>query len=136
MAKITIKTRNALKSALYGLMELSKNILVYGVNHATQDMFCKPINIAKAYNRLLSCTSMEIHQLGYYVEVEKTIVEWLKNHIRCPTETKVWWSMVSPGNWIKYNIDKDLYILRLGVGTTYYYIVIRREILTLFRQQL
>lgn len=136
MAKITIKTRNALKSALYGLMELSKSILVYGVNHTTQDCFCKPINIAKAYNRFISCTSMEIHHLGYYVEVEKAIVDWLKNHIRCPTETRVWWSMVSPGNWIKYNIDKDLYILKLGVANTHYYIVLKQEIVTQFRKQL
>lgn len=136
MDKVTIKTRNALKSALLGLMELSKDVLVYGINETSNEIFCKPVSIAKCKSRLLSCSRMEIKHLGHYVEVEKAIVGWLKQHIRCPCNCRTWWSLVSPSNWIKYNIDKELYILKLGIGNIYYYIVLRQEIVNQFRQKL
>lgn len=136
MHKITLKTRQALKSALLGLMGLSKNILVYGVNETSNETFCKPINISRCAARLLSCTELEIKHLGHYVDAEKAIVGWLKQHIRCPSNCRSWWSLVSPSNWIKYNIDKNLYILKLNVGNIYYYIVLRQDVVNIFRSKL
>lgn len=133
MGKMTLRMHQALKATLDLIQyKCQDGILCYGANTATQETFCKPIAIAKASKRILSCTRIEIRGIGYYTNIESKFVEWLKNHIRLPTNT-VWSNMASPHNWLKYNVADNLSILNVGIGHVDYYIIMRDEYLQYFR---
>lgn len=127
---------NALKATLDSLALLNPNgVLVYGENTYTIQSFCCPININKARTKLLGCKDIDIKAIGFYVQAESRIVAWLQAHIRLPTN-RVWWNMVSPSNWLKYNISSDLYLLHLSVAHKHYYICMRYEQVLYYRQHL
>ena len=130
---MTIKLHAALKSTLAELAErCNDNVLCYGKNKLTQASFCHPISIKKATKRFLLCTRIEIHGIGFYTDAESHIVDWLKNHIRFPTN-EIWGCLASPHNWIKYNVGNDLSILNIGIANTDYYILLRKDLLFHFR---
>lgn len=132
---MTLRMHQALKSTLALMQDKCKGgILCYGANKATQETFCKPIGLAKAAKRLLSCTRIEIRSIGYYTDVESKFVEWLKYHIRLPTNM-VWSNMASPDNWLKYNVAENLQILNVGIGHVDYYLIMRDEYLIYFRNK-
>lgn len=133
MGKMTLKLHNALKATLAHLQDTLKyNILVYGKDSLNSKAFCQPISLQKAARRLLSCTRIDIKQVGFNPAIEQKIVEWLKAHIRFPTN-RHWCNLVSAHNWLKYNIAEDLYILHLGIAHIDYYVVLREEYIRYFR---
>lgn len=133
MGKMTLNLHNALKATLAHLQEtLKADVLVYGEDGMNNKTFCHPICIKKAAKRLLSCTRIDIHQIGFNPIIEQKMVNWLKSHIRLPT-TRVWCNLASAHNWLKYNIAEDLYLLHLGIAHIDYYLVMREENLRIFR---
>lgn len=135
MSKMTLRMHNALKSTLKGLASsCPKGVLCYGFNKLTQESFCKPINVLKASKRLLSCTMIEIRGLGSYQDIEAHFVSWIKNHIREPANTPQWCNLLSPHNWLRYNISDNLNCLKLSLGNIDYYMILREEWLLEFRR--
>ena len=133
MDKVTLKIRKALKGTLRKLAaECKEGVLCFGTNKVSQDQFCKCIDLAKAEERLLSCTRLDIRGIGFYSNVESHFVNWLKSHIRLPPG-RAFCNLVSPHNWLKYNIDSDLNILHLGIAKIDYYIILRSEYTLYFR---
>lgn len=131
---MNIKQTKALKATLEHLALLHPSgILIYGEDTLNKRTFCQPINLLKAKDKLLSCVNIEIRGIGYYIDVESTIVSWLQSHIRLPTNRQ-WLRMASPSNWLRYNFDKDLYILHLSIAHRHYYICLRREYVSYYRQ--
>lgn len=133
---MTLKLHNALKATLCRVAELHPNgVLMYGVDGINQQTFCQLVKINKNIKRLLGCTMIEIKGVGFYNQVEEKFVSWLKAHIRTPSEVQFCNSLLSPHNWLKYNIAADLNILHLGVAGIDYYMILREEHLRLFRNK-
>lgn len=134
MGKVTLKIRKALEGTLRKLAaDCKEGVLCFGTNEVSQEQFCKCINLAKAETRLLSCTRLDIRGIGHYSQVEHHLVKWLKSHIRLPPG-RTFCNLVSPHNWLRYNINADLNILHLGIAKVDYYIILRSEYTTYFRQ--
>lgn len=133
MVKITLKLHKALAHLLTQVCAKHPHgVLMYGVCQTTAQTFCRVVDLAKVSSRLLSCTSCRISHISYYVEPLNAFVAWLKMHIRA--QPSAWWGLVSPSRWLAYNIDHDLYCLELSIGTTSYYILLRRVDVQEFRQ--
>lgn len=125
---------NALKATLDYLALLNpKGVLMVGEDGCSLQSFCCPISLVKAKSKLLGCTQLEIRAIGHYIDVESKVVTWLKRNIKLPPG-RCWWNMVSPSNWLKYNITHDLYILHLSVAHKHYYICMRQEHVLYYRQ--
>lgn len=134
MDKVTLKIRKALKGTLRKLAaDCKEGVLCFGTDEVNQSQFCKCINLAKAEKRFLSCTRLDIRGIGYYANVEKHLVDWLKRHIRLPPG-RTFCNLVSPHNWLKYNINSELNILHLGIAQVDYYIILRAEYTIYFRK--
>lgn len=130
-----LREYNALKATLDYLALLNpEGVLMVGEDRCFQRSFCYPISLAKAKSKLLGCTHLEIRAVGHYIDVESKVVAWLQRNIRLPPG-RCWWNMVSPSNWLKYNIAADLYILHLSVAHRHYYICMRQEHVLYYRQQ-
>lgn len=133
MGRMTLNMHNALKSTLKKLTSTCKNgLLVYGSNNLTKETFCKKIDIVKNMKRLLSCTRIEIRGLGFYTQVEKHFVAWIKENVRLPTQ-QIWCNLASAHNWLKYNVSDNLYCMKLSIGKIDYYMILREEWLIEFR---
>lgn len=136
MGRMTLQLNNALKATLCRVAELHpEGVLMYGVDGINQQTFCQLVKINKNIKRLLGCTQIEIKGVGFYSQVEEKFVTWLKSHIRTPSGVSFCNSLLSPHNWLKYNIAADLNILHLGVANIDYYMILKEEHLRLFRHK-
>lgn len=134
MGRMTLQLNNALKATLCRVAELHPDgVLMYGVDGINQQTFCQLVKINKNIKRLLGCTQIEIKGVGFYSQVEEKFVTWLKAHIRTPSGVSFCNSLLSPHNWLKYNIAADLNILHLGVANIDYYMILKEEHLRYFR---
>lgn len=133
---MTLQLNKALKATLSRVAELHPDgVLMYGVDGINQQTFCQLVKINKNIKRLLGCTQIEIKGVGFYSQVEEKFVTWLKSHIRTPSGVPFCNSLLSPHNWLKYNIAADLNILHLGVANIDYYMILKEEHLRLFRHK-
>lgn len=133
MGRITMKIRNSLVQLLRRLhQEHPEGVLMFGICKTTEQTFCKVVNLQKASTRLLSCTRLVIAHVSHFSAAEAAFCAYLQKHIRA--QPNPWWHLVSPSKWMAYNIDKDLYCLNMGVGTTDYYIILRPDMLYNFRK--
>lgn len=136
MSKMTLRLHNALRATLKRVAELHPDgVLMYGVDNINQRSFCQLVKIHNNIKKLLGCTKIEIKGVGFYTQVEEKFVSWLKEHIRTPSGIPFCNSLLSPHNWLKYNISADLNILHLGVANIDYYMILKEEHLRLFRNK-
>lgn len=136
MSKMTLQLHNALKATLMRVAALHPGgVLMYGIDHINQQTFCKLIKIENNIKKLLECTRIDIRGMGYNPKVEEKFVEWLKNHIKPPSMEPFCNSLLSPNNWLKYNIAGDLQLLHLGVAKIDYFIILKDEHLRFFRNK-
>lgn len=135
MRKMTLKLHNALKATLCRVAELHpEGVLMYGSDDINQQTFCQLVKINKNIKRLIGCTLIDIKGIGFYTQVEEKFVTWLKSHIRTPSGVPFCNSLLSPHNWLKYNIAADLNILHLGVANINYYMILKEEHVRYFRK--
>lgn len=136
MSRMTLRLHNALKATLQRVAELHpEGVLMFGIDNINQQTFCQIVKINNNIKRLLGCTLIEIKGVGFYSQIEEKFVTWLKAHIRTPSGTQFCNSLLSPHNWLKYNIAGDLNILHLAVANIHYYMILKEEHLRLFRQK-
>lgn len=136
MSRMSLRLHNALKATLQRVAELHPDgVLIYGIDNCNQMSFCQIVKINKSIKRLLSCTHIDIKGVGFYCKIEEKFVSWLKSHIRTPSGVPFCNSLLSPHNWLKYNIAADLNILHLGVANIDYYMILKDEHLRLFRNK-
>ena len=136
MDKMTLRQRNALKATLMRVAALHPaGVLMCGYDAINERAFCKLIKLGCNIDRLLSCTRIDIRGIGYYPKVETKFVEWLKNHIRTPSMPQFCNAILSPGNWLKYNIAPDLLCLHLGIAKIDYFLILKDEHLRYYRNK-
>ena len=136
MSRMTLQLHNALKATLMRVAALHPGgVLIYGIDNINQQTFCKLIKIETNIKKLLACTRIEIRGIGYHPEVEANLVTWLKDHIRAPSMEPFCNGLLSPHNWLKYNIAGDLQLLHLGVAKVDYFMILRGEHLRYFRDR-
>lgn len=136
MNKMNLQLRNALKATLMRVAALHPSgILMYGIDNINQQTFCKLVKVEANIKKLLACTRIEIRGIGYNPEVEENLVNWLKGHIRAPSMEPFCNSLLSPHNWLKYNIAGDLQLLHLGVAKIDYFMILKDEHLRYFRDK-
>ena len=134
MSRMTLKLQNALKATLQRVAELHPNgVLMFGIDNINQQTFCQIVKINNNIKRLLACTHIDIKGIGFYSKVEEKFVSWLKAHIRTPTGVPFCNSLLSPHNWLKYNIAGDLHLLHLGIAEKEYWMILKEEHLRFFR---
>lgn len=136
MSRMTLQLHKALRATLERVAELHPDgVLMYGIDSINQQSFCQVVKINNNIKKLLSCTQIEIKGVGFYSQVEEKFVTWLKTHIRTPSGVSFCNSLLSPHNWLKYNIAGDLNILHLAVANINYYMILKEEHIRLFRQK-
>lgn len=136
MSRMTLRLHNALRATLKRVAELHPDgVLMFGIDNINQQTFCQIVKINNNIKRLLSCTHIDIKGVGFYSKIEEKFVSWLKSHIRTPSGVPFCNSLLSPHNWLKYNIAADLNILHLGVANIDYYMILKDEHIRLFRQK-
>lgn len=136
MSKMSLQLHNALKATLERVAELHPDgVLMYGIDSINKQTFCQLVKVHHNIKKLLGCTQIEIKGVGFYSQVEEKLVTWLKSHIRTPSGVPFCNSLLSPHNWLKYNIAADLNILHLGVAHKHYYMILKEEHLRLFRHK-
>lgn len=134
MGKMSFKQHNALKATFTWLLSLGHySLLVCGCNAATQDEFCKLIDLRAAARRLLSCTRISIRSLGFWGQIESNFVSWFQAHAKSQGKIQ-FCNLLSPHNWLKYNISPDLVCMQLGIGHVDYYVLMRSEWLQVYRR--
>lgn len=136
MNRMTLRLHKALRATLQRVAELHPDgVLMCGINNNNQQTFCQLVKVQHNIKKLLSCTQIEIKGVGFYAQVEEKFVTWLKSHIRTPSGVPFCNCLLSPHNWLKYNIAADLNILHLGVANIDYYMILKEEHLRLFRNK-
>lgn len=136
MSRMTLQLHKALRATLQRVAELHPDgVLMFGIDNINQQTFCQIVKINNNIKRLLACTHIDIKGVGFYSKVEEKFVSWLKEHIRTPSGASICNSLLSPHNWLKYNIAGDLSILHLGVANIDYYMILKEDHLRLFRQK-
>lgn len=136
MSKMTLQLHNALKATLMRVAALHPGgVLMFGIDNINQQTFCKLIKVEANIKKLLACTQIDIRGMGYNPQVEEKFVEWIKAHIKPPSMEPFCNSLLSPHNWLKYNIAGDLQLLHLGVAKIEYYMILRYEHLRYFRDK-
>ena len=136
MNRITLQMHNALKATLMRVAALHPGgVLIYGIDHINQQTFCKLVKLENNIKKLLACTRIEIRGIGYHPDVEANFVTWLKEHIRAPSMEPFCSGLLSPHNWLKYNIAGDLQLLHLGVAKIDYFMILKGEHLRYFRDK-
>ena len=136
MDRITLSQRSALKATLMRVAALHpKGVLMCGEDHINEQSFCSLIQLGRNLSKLLACTRIDIKSIGHNPHIEERFVAWLKNHIRTPTMEPFCNSLLSPHNWLRYNIAADLYCLHLGIAGVDYYMILKDEHLRYFRDK-
>lgn len=134
MRRISLKIRSSLAQLIKQLcQEHPKGVLIYGHCKSSNETFCKVVDLHKCRERLLSCTRIQIAHFSHFADATSAFCAYLKGVIKA--QPHAWWNLVSPARWIEYNICNDLYILCLGCGTVDYFILLRRDLLMLFRNK-
>lgn len=136
MNKMNLQLRNALKATLMRVAALHPDgVLMYGIDNINQQTFCKLVKIEANIKKLLECTRIDIRGMSYNPQVEEKFVEWIKAHIKPPSMEPFCNSLLSPHNWLKYNIAGDLQLLHLGVAKIEYFMILKDEHLRYFRDK-
>lgn len=136
MDKLSLSQRSALKATLLRVAALHpKGVLMYGVDHINEQSFCKLIQLGRNLSKLLSCTRLEIRAIGHNPQIEAKFVAWLKSHVRTPSLEPFCNALLSPHNWLRYNIAPDLHCLHLGVARVDYYMILTDEHLRFYRSK-
>lgn len=136
MSKMTLQLRNALKATLMRVAALHPGgVLMFGIDNINQQTFCKLVKVEANIKKLLACTRIEIRGMGNNPQVEEKFVEWIKAHIKPPSMEPFCNSLLSPHNWLKYNIAGDLQLLHLSVAKIDYFMILKDEHLRFFRKQ-
>lgn len=133
---MTLSQRSALKATLMWVAALHpKGVLMYGVDNINEQSFCKLIQLGRNLSKLLACTRIDIKGIGNNPQIEEKFVSWLKSHVRTPTMEPFCNTLLSPHNWLRYNISADLYCLHLGIARVDYYMILKDEHLRFFRDK-
>lgn len=133
---MTLSQRSALKETLMRVAALHpKGVLMYGVDNINEQSFCKLIQLGRNLSKLLACTRIDIKGIGNNPKIEEKFVSWLKNHVRTPSMVPFCNTLLSPHNWLRYNIAADLYCLHLGIAEIDYYMILKDEHLRFFRNK-
>lgn len=131
---MTISQRSALKATLMRVAALHPHgVLIYGEDSINEQSFCKLIQLGRNLSKLLACTRIDIKGIGSNPQIEEKFVAWLKSHVRTPTMEPFCNTLLSPHNWLRYNISADLYCLHLGIARVDYYMILKDEHLRFFR---
>lgn len=131
---MTLSQRSALKATLMRVAALHPHgVLIYGEDSINEQSFCKLIQLGRNLSKLLDCTRIDIKGIGNNPKIEEKFVSWLKSHIRTPTMEPFCNTLLSPHNWLRYNIAADLYCLHLGIAGVDYYMILKDEHLRFFR---
>ena len=133
---MTLSQRSALKATLMRVAALHpKGVLMYGEDHINEQSFCSMIQLGRNLSKLLACTRIDIKGIGCNPQIEEKFVAWLKSHVRTPTMEPFCNTLLSPHNWLRYNISADLYCLHLGIARVDYYMILKDEHLRFFRNK-
>lgn len=133
---MTLSQRSALKATLMRVAALHpKGVLMYGEDHINEQSFCSVIQLGRNLSKLLACTRIDIKSIGHNPHIEERFVAWLKSHIRTSTMEPFCNTLLSPHNWLRYNISADLYCLHLGIAEIDYYMILKDEHLRFFRDK-
>lgn len=131
---MSLSQRSALKATLMRVAALHpKGVLMCGEDHINEQSFCSVIQLGRNLSKLLACTRIDIKGIGNNPKIEEKFVSWLKSHVRTPSMVPFCNSLLSPHNWLRYNIAADLYCLHLGIAEIDYYMILKDEHLRLFR---
>lgn len=132
MKRMTFASMAALRAALMNLAEKPPGkALIYGCKGA-QHTFCKSVNILRNIKRLCSCSRLEIRGVGFYPDVEKAFVAYLKEQL--PQKAASWWNCCSAHNWLRYNMGSQLNIVALHLSSVSYYILVDNAFVQDFRK--
>lgn len=133
---MTLSQRSALKATLMRVAALHPHgVLMYGEDHINEQSFCSVIQLGRNLSKLLACTRIDIKSIGHNPQIEEKFVDWLKSHFRTPSRETFCNSLLSPHNWLRYNIGADLYCLHLGIAGIDYYMILKDEHLRFFRNK-
>lgn len=122
----------ALRAALMNLaMKPPGRALIYGCKGA-QHTFCKSIDILRNIKRLCSCSRIEIRGVGFYHEVEKAFVAYLKEQLTHKAAS--WWNCCSAHNWLRYNMGSQLNIVALHLSSVSCFILVDNAFVQDFRK--
>lgn len=133
---MTISQRSALKATLMRVAALHPHgVLIYGEDSINEQSFCKLIQLGRNLSKLLACTRIDIKGIGSNPQIEEKFVAWLKGHVRTPTMEPFCNTLLSPHNWLRYNISANLYCLHLGIARVDYYMILTDEHLRFFRNK-
>lgn len=136
MDKLSLRQRSALKATLMRVAALHpKGVLMCGIDNINEQSFCKLIQLGHNLSKLLACTRIDIKAIGNNPQIEEKFVAWLKNHVRTPSIVPFCNTLLSPHNWLRYNISADLYCLHLGIARVDYYMILKDEHLRFFRDK-
>ena len=131
---MTLSQRSALKATLMRVAALHPHgVLMYGEDSINELSFCKLIQLGRNLSKLLACTRIDIKGIGNNPKIEEKFVSWLKSHVRTPSMVPFCNTLLSPHNWLRYNIAADLYCLHLGIAGVDYYMILKDEHLRFFR---
>lgn len=133
---MTLSQHSALKATLMRVAALHpKGVLMYGEDHINEQSFCSMIQLGRNLSKLLACTRIDIKSIGSNPQVEEKFVAWLKSHVRTPSLEPFCNALLSPHNWLRYNIAPDLHCLHLGIAEIDYYMILKEEHLRFFRNK-
>lgn len=110
-------------------------VLIYGEDQVNKQNFCKLIQLGRNLSKLLACTRIDIKSIGHNPQVEEKFVTWLKSHVRTPSLEPFCNALLSPHNWLRYNIAPDLHCLHLGIAKVDYYMILKDEHLRYYRNK-
>ena len=131
---MTLSQRSALKATLMRVAALHPHgVLMYGEDSINEQSFCKLIQLGRNLSKLLACTRIDIKGIGNNPKIEEKFVSWLKSHVRTPSMVPFCNTLLSPHNWLRYNIAADLYCLHLGIAGVDYYMILKDEYIRFFR---
>lgn len=133
---MTLSQRSALKATLMRVAALHPHgVLMYGEDSINEQSFCKLIQLGRNLSKLLACTRIDIKSIGHNPQIEEKFVDWLKSHVRTPSMEPFCNTLLSPHNWLRYNIAPDLHCLHLGIAKVDYYMILADEHLRFYRSK-
>ena len=136
MDRMTLSQRSALKATLMRVAAQNpKGVLMCGEDHINGQSFCSMIQLGRNLSKLLACTRIDIKSIGHNPQIEEKFVAWLKSHVRTPSLEPFCNALLSPHNWLRYNIAPDLHCLHLGIAEIDYYMILKEEHLRFFRNK-
>ena len=136
MDKMSLSQRSALKATLMRVAALHPGgVLMCGVDQVNKQTFCSLIQLGRNLSKLLACTRIDIKSIGHNPQVEEKFVAWLRSHVRTPSLGPFCNNLLSPHNWLRYNIAPNLHCLHLGIAKVDYYMILTDEHLRFYRSK-